>query len=330
MPLVDYSDSEDSEHGETRKNEVEEIYVSGKNSARKDLKRKSSRTLTSDLPPLPDAFHDLYASNSRVSTQDDPSLHGGRQRGTPHVDGQWPSHVYIEWYPTSAESTQLTTLINKINNEVFDGDTKLQSLLQSELGTELPLHISLSRSVMLLTDERQPFVDTLKHFLDKSTPRPFEVHVSGLQWVANYEKTRCFLVLPLVRPAENTLNTLLWASNETAKAFGKPTIYVKLEMESEEAQQRGRGMRGSRPRGRSRVMSRINDIQDCTPSFHVSIAWTHGPLSNDIGAGISSTFTADIKGLSVSVKAVKVKIGNTVTSLPLSANAIDTGGIIGL
>jgi len=96
MPLVDYSDSEDSEHEETQKNENEELLILGKPSTKRDLKRKYSGTLTSDLPPLPDAFHDLYASNSRVSTQDDPTLHGGRQRGTPHVDGQWPSHVYIE------------------------------------------------------------------------------------------------------------------------------------------------------------------------------------------------------------------------------------------
>ncbi|MCJ1435891.1 poly(U)-specific 3'-to-5' RNA exonuclease [Xylographa pallens] len=330
MPLVNYSDSEDSEHEETRRNEVEEIQAIGKSPPRKDLKRKCSGNSTNDLPPLPDAFHDLYASNSRVSTQDDPTLHGGRQRGTPHVDGQWPSHIYIEWYPTTAESSKLATLIDKLNDEVFDGDAKLQSLLQSELGAELPLHISLSRSLMLLTDERQPFVDTFKHFLDKSTVRPFEVHVSGLQWVANYEKTRCFLVLQLARTAENALNTLLWASNETAKAFGKPTIYVKPEIESAEVRQRGRGIRGFRPRGRSSAMSRVTGVQDCTASFHVSVAWSHGSLSDDVGAGIRSKYSADIEELSLSVKAVKVKIGNAVTSLPLSANVIDTGGIIGV
>ena len=154
--------------------------------------------------------------------------------------------------------------------------------------------------------------------------------MTGLQWVTNYEKIRRFLVLQLARPVENTLNKLLWASNETAKAFNKPTIYVRSEVEPTEVRPRGRGMRGSRPRGRSSAVIRVNDIQDCTPYFHVSIAWSHGSLSSDVGAGIRSKYSAEIEELSISVKAVKVKIGNAVTSMPLSANVVDTAGIIGV
>jgi len=51
---------------------------------------------TGALPPLPAAFLDQYSSNVRTSVQDDPALHGGRKRATPHVAGYWNAHVYLE------------------------------------------------------------------------------------------------------------------------------------------------------------------------------------------------------------------------------------------
>ncbi|KAL8732638.1 MAG: hypothetical protein Q9166_002613 [cf. Caloplaca sp. 2 TL-2023] len=93
MPLVAYSDSGNSSEDDDSKQNTSSNTAKPKNLKRT---RTSEDELQSDLPPLPDSFHDLYTSTARVSNQDDPSLHAGRQRQIPHVEGQWPTHVYIE------------------------------------------------------------------------------------------------------------------------------------------------------------------------------------------------------------------------------------------
>jgi len=77
MSLVQYSDSDS-------------------NSEPSPPRKKIARPAQADLPPLPASFHSLYASSTRVSTKDDPSLHAGRKRAIPHVEGNWPSHLYLE------------------------------------------------------------------------------------------------------------------------------------------------------------------------------------------------------------------------------------------
>lgn len=83
--LVDYSDteSEDQEAPRAKKRKVEAM-------------PKNSFVATASPPPPPAAFKSLYATNVRSAVADDPNLHGGRTRQVGHVEGNWPTHVYLE------------------------------------------------------------------------------------------------------------------------------------------------------------------------------------------------------------------------------------------
>lgn len=80
MNLVGYSDSDE---------DVEPV-------AKRIKKAADQKKDDDDLPPLPASFLNLYSSSVRVSNTDDPSLHHGRKRVVKHVEGNWPTHVYLE------------------------------------------------------------------------------------------------------------------------------------------------------------------------------------------------------------------------------------------
>lgn len=177
------------------------------------------------LPPLPPSFHDLYASTVRTATADDPALHQGRKRLIPHVAGNWPSHIYIEWHPAAEEHALLTRLVEELRSSLeHDGllldeeeeeekKRELTSFLTSDLGSPLPLHISLSRPIVLRTEEKESFLEEItkvlggggggghhelhqvKSIITATTSRAFEVGVQDLAWHRSPDSDRSFLVL---------------------------------------------------------------------------------------------------------------------------------------
>lgn len=108
MSLIAYASSDDDEVDDAEAQEMKQPSTALPAKRRK-LVDSGLRALpaTPPLPALPAAFHDLYSSNVRTSTRDDPSLHGGRKRVTPHVDGNWPGHVFLECEIVSSPSSNV-------------------------------------------------------------------------------------------------------------------------------------------------------------------------------------------------------------------------------
>ncbi|KAJ0414289.1 U6 snRNA phosphodiesterase Usb1 [Aspergillus carlsbadensis] len=283
MALVQYSDSESDFEQETPPRKINKLDED-----------TQSRNSPNTLPPLPAAFHDLYASSIRISVRDDPSLHGGRKRVIPHVEGNWPTHIYLEWYPSKDELGILRDVIIRAEKMLQGGGSKLHSLLHSDLGAQLPLHVSLSRPVVLRTEQRQPFLDTFERTLETSDISPFDIQIGSLDWVSNSEKTRWFYVLRVKRPDQDYLNQLLQISNGSLGVFGQPPLYEStLELEAETP-------------------------KDYTEYFHVSVAWSLQEPSVKGRDNMDSIALQRLVTLKIQFDSVKAKIGNYVSSIPLA------------
>lgn len=328
MALVAYSDSE----SEADDNGASPTVSSPPRPAKRlRTEQTSSKNLeqTSSLPPLPAGFHDLYASSTRVSVRDDPSLHGGRKRVIPHVEGNWPTHVYLEWYPSKTELSILNDILSQVKDQLGDKERKIHSLLYSDLGAQLPLHISLSRPVVLVTEQRQQFSELLDDAVQDSDVHPFDVALEGLDWVSNYEKTRWFLVLRVTRPENDGLNRLLRVSNRSLAAFGQPPLY---EAPSQSLEPREKGKRGT-PRdkkGGRPAKPPEQPVVDYSHCFHISIAWSLSEPSPEDKERVSKVDLRGLRGLTVHFSSVKAKIGNNVLNLALPTRKVDERGFAGL
>lgn len=62
--------------------------------------------------------------------------------------------------------------MDAVTGETVGEAGQIQSLLQSDLAVQLPLHISLSRSMALPTDQRQMFLETLEALLNDAAIQP--------------------------------------------------------------------------------------------------------------------------------------------------------------
>ncbi|GAD94198.1 conserved hypothetical protein [Paecilomyces variotii No. 5] len=322
MALVQYSDSE-SDVDERRSQSASPARPAKK--LRQD-NRPSDRKDTYSLPALPANFHDLYASSTRVSVKDDPSLHGGRKRVIPHVEGNWPTHLYLEWYPSKSELNVLNDVLCQVRNELSHSNIKVHSLLQNDLGVYLPLHISLSRPVVLATEQRQQFLSFYEREILHSDIRPFNVSMKELDWVSNYEKTRWFLVMRVSKPEGDSLNNLLRISNHCLGSFGQPPLYENGNKYSSLSNEKSRnGTSRGRQKDHSQREAAESNV-DYSNFFHISIGWNLDEPSLEDRERVGAIDLGKAKELRVHFRSVKAKIGNAVSNIDIQTKPLEEKG----
>ena len=195
--------------------------------------------------------------------------------------------------------------------------------LQSELGAPLPLHVSLSRTLQIKTDDRETFLGTLNTSLRGAAIQAFHADFRGLKWVSNFERNRWFLVLGIKKPAHNELNRLLSACNEAARKCGHPALYSG-----------GKGDGPMEDNSPTLGPDLKRDKVDRSDNFHVSIAWNLiEPDPEWVSLIKSMDVDKYIHTSQVSFDVVKARVGNVVHNIELRSrkNNLGTGrGSLGL
>lgn len=150
-------------------------------------------------------------------------------------------------------------------------------------------------------------------------------------WVPNFEKSRWFLVFRVSKPDGDGLNKLLAVCNETAESYSQPPLYASPEtrsLPSKSYEKVGK----YRPESSS-SQPKARGVEDFSAAFHFSIGWTlENPLTGSteqlkevVGNKMSEAFGT----VSIDVNAVKVKVGNVVTSISLTGKVTEGRGLFG-
>ncbi|KAK9777525.1 putative U6 snRNA phosphodiesterase [Seiridium cardinale] len=334
MALVDYDSNSDA--SESDRDDSTDPGPASK-------KQKLSTPQSSDLPPLPPGFHDLYASTVRLSNTDDPSLHQGRKRQIPHKPGNWPSHLYIEWHPKGSEHDLLGSILSHLSERLASPSNSdatgpsstgiaIRDFLTSDLGAPLPLHISLSRPLSLTTGQKGEFLDRLRDAVSKCGLGEFELTPTALEWHRTYESSRSFLVLRVVSSAPPLFSPAVPVSSLKSVAVGKP---------GEKNPELGALLRHCNTLCKTfeqpelyAFSSGVMDLEgghelavaNAENAFHVSLAWSFAEPTEGLRQATKQVFemrehASGVKGIRIKVDGIKAKIGNIVTHLPLSATA---------
>ncbi|KAK1231327.1 poly(U)-specific 3'-to-5' RNA exonuclease [Marasmius sp. AFHP31] len=162
----------------------------GSSSEEENVIEKPVQVKKRKLPPL-------QSSVVVPVPKDNPSLHQGRIRSTPHVEGQWAVHVYVSVIverrsplhqllqnvlTTAKESCPALQLVPGLGNP--DGDHKT-----------IELHVSLSRPLFVRAYQREEVKRSVRRLAQLSPP--FKASFSSFSRLTNDENTRTFVALDI-------------------------------------------------------------------------------------------------------------------------------------
>lgn len=156
--------------------------------------------------------------------------------------------------------------------------------------------------------------------------------------MSNYEQTRWFLVLHAQRPANDGLNSLLGLSNRSLASFGQPPLYEKMDLGVSSETDDRIGTPDPKQQQQQQQLNRKRDKDTKLPAvfgdyshcFHISLAWSLTEPSVDDKQRLKRIDLTGLQGREVCFDCVKAKIGNNITSIPLSRGISGQKGIGGL
>ncbi|GAA6008403.1 hypothetical protein JCM10207_000114 [Rhodosporidiobolus poonsookiae] len=186
------------------------------------------------LPPLDASF------SAPPRRTDSPDLHQGRTRTAPHVQGQWATHIYLELEPSPAFRKRLLSAVDLARSSA-PRDSTIHSLLDppslpssrsstptldtdAASTSEEALHLSLSRPLMLQTNQRGELRAGVARVAKEVAG--FSAQYATFAVLENDEKTRRFLGIE-VGPGYDQLRALLTKLDAVLADLRLPTYYAE-------------------------------------------------------------------------------------------------------
>lgn len=148
----------------------------------------------------------------------------------------------------------------------------------------------------------------------------------GLDWVANFEKSRWFLVLRLQSTPHESLNKSLHICNSAVQQYGQPPLYTKPLLKGSAGLSKIKVTAGKKHFDSRESNPDTDDVVDVSDAFHISVAWTLEPPSQefqDVTTSLVDDHFEDMRRITVNVSEIKVKVGNVVTNLLLPTSILE-------